>query len=378
MSFGLYIHIPFCLQQCTYCDFTTIPNDYSQHSAYVEDLLQEIKQRAAFIPKEEVKSIYFGGGTPSLISPNELSKIILEFSHQGFDLNSLEEITLEVNPGTLNQSLIEQYQSIGVNRFSVGVQTFSDQLLKKIGRLHSSEDSIQTLDLLNKNQLNYSFDLLFALPNQSIQELKTDLKLINLFSPPHISSYYLTIPKKHKLNKGRPLEEEELKMFDLVEEELEKGGYHQYEISNYSKPGFKSQHNSSAWYGGFYWGIGISAHSHLNISGDYYRFWNPNSMKLGKQNLLNYENPLNFPQNYIEKLSPIDRANDIVHTSLRLSEGFKLSSLSFLETIKISALEKQLNLLITSEFVSKIEDHYILTKKGRRTLNFVLEKLFIS
>lgn len=375
MGIGLYVHIPFCLQQCSYCDFTTRLDDSSLHQPYVENLVKEIITRSKFVPNKQVDSLYFGGGTPSLLNPAQLDSIIQTFKKEGFLFSQDAECTIEINPGTISPQQLDQYQKIGINRFSLGAQTFNDKMLKKIGRLHSKSDTIESIELLNSNKLNYSFDLLFALPEQSSSELINDLDKIAEYLPPHISSYYLTIPESHKLQKNRAPEEEQLVMFDLLEETLKKLGYEQYEISNFARNKSYAKHNLSAWLGGYYWGIGVSAHSHLNLGGDDFRFWNPNTNSawekaLKEQQIGNWQSPSLF-----EKLNLLDQTNDKVHTSLRLSRGLNIDAID--ESLR-KDLKDKIEQAKMADFLSLQNNHWVLTKKGRRLLNYVLEELFLS
>lgn len=378
MSLGIYVHIPFCLQQCPYCDFTTAENNYSLHHDYVENLLKEIDAKKAFTTNKNVQTIYFGGGTPSLLSPGNLQKILGSLPKSGFDLSNVKECTLEINPGTIDQNDIDRLTKLGFNRFSVGAQSFNDKLLSSIGRKHSGDDTRKTLDLLKQNDLNFSFDLMFALPGQTLEMLEADLKEISDFDPPHISTYYLTLPPKHKLNLGRPNEDLELEMFDRVEDHLACIGYDHYELSNHAKPDKKSLHNLSAWEGNEYLGLGVSAHSHLNQNGHYFRFWNSNSLEVWKKKLPKSKYISEMRESDYEKLSPLDRFNDAVHTRLRLKSGL---SMALLETIYSAAkpeLLKKLSHLEGEGLVCSQSNNYHLTRRGRRLLNYVLERLYIS
>lgn len=378
MSLGLYIHIPFCLQQCPYCDFTTLKDEPSLHQSYVDRLLKEIKIKSNIVERKSVSTIYFGGGTPSLLSNSQIMSIISCFSECGFEFEDDIEISLEINPGTIDQEKIDLYLESGINRFSIGVQTFDDKLLKTIGRKHDSKESFDSLSLLKKNDLNYSFDLLFSLPGQSYEILKRDLELIKNYEPPHISSYYLTIPQRHRLNHNRPSEDLDLKMFDLVENSLAEMGYEQYEISNYSKPSFHSRHNLNAWKNHEYLGIGISAHSHLKINSKNIRFWNPNTVAAWEKELNDFNDFESQNDRYVDLLSEYDIFNDIVHTSLRLNTGLNLKEIVAPTDYNFSHFQEELFNLSKQNYLSVKEDSFVLTKKGRRTLNFVLEKLFIT
>ncbi|MEE6248800.1 MAG: radical SAM family heme chaperone HemW [Bdellovibrionota bacterium] len=381
MAIGLYVHIPFCIQQCPYCDFSTEINQQENHHNYIELLKKEIALKSNWAADKNVRSLYFGGGTPSLVQPKYILSLIKEFEKYGFYFLEDVEITLEINPGTISEESLGEYLQMGVNRFSVGAQSFNDNILNKIGRKHSAQDTIKTLDLLNKHKLNYSFDLLFSLPGQSMKDLALDLATLNSFSPKHISTYYLTIPQRHSLNLNRPDEDTELEMFDFIEDKLDSYGFNQYEISNHALKNFESKHNYHTWLGGQYLGIGMSAHSFIEHNDDKFRFWNPNTTKAWEKSLevlkpkmkVSDQSPERF-----EKLTKIDHLNDFVHTGLRLKEGFSEKKLmESLDKEKQNEWILMANSLVEQNYLLR-DENISLTKKGKRMLNFVLEKLFIS
>ena len=174
MAFGVYVHIPYCLQRCSYCDFATFEwNQIIPPEKYIELVKKEIRDRSPLVHKatsqKKVDTVYFGGGTPSLIDAEHIVAVLDELAKQGFEISSDAEVTIEINPATIDPEKLKTYLAAGVNRFSVGAQTFNDQLLKAAGRKHSAQDTIQTLDLLHRHQVDFSFDLLFALPNEVCQ-----------------------------------------------------------------------------------------------------------------------------------------------------------------------------------------------------------------
>ncbi|MEK7357348.1 MAG: coproporphyrinogen-III oxidase family protein, partial [Bdellovibrionota bacterium] len=242
MAFGIYVHVPYCLQLCPYCDFTKYelgPKNTSgvAPDAYVELVRAEIRSRARGIPaKRALSSIYFGGGTPSLLEPSHILSIMTELANEGLRPERGAEFTIEIDPATCDQARLDAYLEMGINRFSVGAQTFDDRLLKVAGRKHTSRDTIELLDLLRRNSVNYSFDLLFALPSQTLDGLRDDLARTLSFGPSHLSAYCLNVPEGHKLSGGRAPEEEQVEMFDVIESTLADGGLPRYEISNFARP----------------------------------------------------------------------------------------------------------------------------------------------
>lgn len=382
MAFGIYIHIPYCIQRCPYCDFATYEKEkIPSFNSYVELLLEEIKQKSSAIPYKQVSTLFFGGGTPSLFDAELIKKIFVGLKEQGFFFSNPAEITIEINPATLDPKKIEGYLELGINRFSVGAQTFQDRLLKKIGRKHSVLETVETINLLKKYKTNYSLDLLFALPNQTLDELNDDLDKMIQLSPHHISAYYLTIPESNPLSLGRPLEAKQLQMFESVYEKLTKSGLLQYELSNFAVPGYESKHNLLYWTDESYWGIGLSAHSYINGNWGL-RFWNPKGYseyeQLIKRNWgLNFSSPVkNLSKNSYELLKKYESLTDFCHTSLRLSRGLSVFALQkkFGSSI-LNPVFKELKKLQHESLVENRAEHYYLSKTGKLISNKVFERL---
>lgn len=334
MSFGLYIHIPYCLQKCHYCDFTTFDlNHKISMDQYTKLIMSELQARAKTISHKKISSLYFGGGTPSLLPAEHILAIRTEISRVGFELEKNAEVTIEINPGTIDQEKLDLYLAAGINRFSVGVQTFNDTYLKNCGREHSAQNSRETLQLLKKNNVNLSFDLLFGLPNQTSVDLLSDLKELLSFSPQHVSLYNLTVPAQHKMNAFRASDEQQADMFQLIDETLSATGIFRYELSNFARPGFESKHNQLYWSDCPYWGIGISSHSYLPELGLWgTRFWNPTSYK---EYLEQIDAPTPtvtqfydaLPERQIEHLQLHESLTDYCHTQLRMMRGLSSAKL---------------------------------------------------
>lgn len=330
--FGIYIHIPFCIQRCHYCDFATYAKDQiAPNTDYVDHLIQEARMRRSLIPYKKVDSVYFGGGTPSLLPAEEIGRILSALQDLDFEFTNNCEITLEVNPATLDSQKSKLLKSFGVNRLSVGSQTFDDELLKACNREHNSEQTLQTLSLIADDFDNYSLDLLFSLPKQNMPGLAKDLEVVKKVSPPHVSAYCLTLPNKHPMNEGRCSEEEQIEMFDVIKMELKSLGLDRYEISNFSRPGRASVHNSIYWTDHSYWGLGLSAHSYLNKPDWGHRFWNPSSYEtyLSMVKALKDASSIveSYPKGSWEKLSREASLTDFCHTHLRLQSGLQRNSL---------------------------------------------------
>lgn len=267
----LYIHIPFCLNKCIYCDFFSIPYDESISGAYIDALEQELIRRK--MEMGEVETIYIGGGTPSVLSDQELTRL-LHVIDKNLALSDRCEITVEMNPCTVSRVKVDRLIGEGVNRFSLGVQSFFDRELYFLGRLHSASDSSHAIDIIREAGVkNLSIDLLYAIPGQSLKDWTATLSKAIAISPEHISTYELT-PEKgtplHQLlyrsdGEGRYFnqcdEEAIVRMYETTIEILTDAGYIHYEISNFSKPSFECRHNLNCWDRGEYAGIGAGAHS---------------------------------------------------------------------------------------------------------------------
>lgn len=337
--FGIYVHIPYCLQICTYCDFVKFEShDLPPSNDYVSLLRQELTTRAAAFGPRELTSIYFGGGTPSLFSPEEILAVIGAIANEGFSLKVDGEVTLEVNPGTINEDALDQFLKIGITRFSVGAQTFDESLLTVTGRKHSVADTVTTLEMLRKRKANYSFDLLFGLPGQSLRGVRDDVAKALEFEPSHLSAYNLTVPLKHPLNRGRASDDEQAEMFETIEADLAAAGVFRYEVSNFARPGFESEHNRLYWSDEAYWGIGVGAHSYIprgdssgvdTLAPWGLRFWNPATMTSYSKELESATGPLfwnSLKEDRLEKLKANEALTDFCHTALRSQEGLSMTS----------------------------------------------------
>lgn len=334
MAFGIYVHIPYCIQRCSYCDFATYEkSSILPPSEYIEFVKKEIRVYGPLLKDQVVDTIYFGGGTPSLVEAELIISLLEELKRQGFSFSPQIEITIEINPATIDERKLDLYLEKGINRFSVGAQTFRDDLLKRVGREHDSQDTRNTLEILARRSLNYTFDLLFALPGQTLEDLANDLEIVRGFSPNHLSAYCLTVPDGHPLARVRLPEGEQLEMFALMEHKLGEMGLARYEISNFARPGFESRHNMIYWTDEDYWGVGLGAHSYVKgRAGWGQRFWNPNNI----QQYLNKINELPSSvgsltegrhSDHYENLTENQSLTDFCHTFLRTTRGLSLREL---------------------------------------------------
>jgi oxygen-independent coproporphyrinogen-3 oxidase len=265
----LYIHIPFCIRKCIYCDFFSVLYDESVAKTYIDALCQELYLKKDF--STTLKSIYIGGGTPSLL-PSDCFRQLFNCLRNNVNFSSSAEITVEANPGTINESKINTMLSLGVNRLSIGIQSFNNDELKTLGRIHSSEDASRSIEIIKKEGINnFSVDLMYGIPGQTMDSWHNSISTAVGLSPTHISAYELTpeentplykLIQSHKID--MPDEELILEMYNHAIDYFASCGYEHYEISNFALPGFKCMHNLNYWDRGEYIGVGAGAHSFIN------------------------------------------------------------------------------------------------------------------
>ncbi|MBB5173954.1 radical SAM family heme chaperone HemW [Texcoconibacillus texcoconensis] len=268
---AVYVHVPFCEQICHYCDFNKFYYQYQPVDEYLQCCDQEMKRVTSLYPPEEIRSIYVGGGTPTALKSTELDKLLSSIAHHFPKRASDIEYTVEINPGNVGVEELKQLKQRGVNRLSIGAQTFNEQLLKKIGRDHAPGDVERTIKAARKVGFNnISIDLMYALPGQTLEGFRDTLAEAFRLDVDHVSSYALKIEAKtvfyQRWKQGvlpLPSEETEAEMFQVLIEEMEKNGYSQYEISNFAKRGYESVHNLTYWNNEGYYGVGAGAHSYM-------------------------------------------------------------------------------------------------------------------
>ncbi len=326
---GIYIHIPFCRKRCHYCDFYKT-TDFGQKFRLVKGLITELESRASEMASEEINTVYLGGGTPSVLQVGELDEL-LKTIDKNYSLRSDAEITIEANPDDINETKLTALRKIGYNRISIGIQSFAEADLKLMNRRHDSGQAVLAVETAKKSGFkNISIDLIYGLPNQNLQEWKSNVLQAIELDVQHISAYHLTYHEGtvfyDNLKKGHLKElpdEISLQQFEILVQLLNEAGFEQYEISNFCKPGFYSQHNSSYWKSKKYLGIGPSAHSFDLTS----RRWNVSSISKYLSGLENNE-----PYSESEILTKQDRYNDYIITGLRtiwgISEEFIQSEFS--------------------------------------------------
>lgn len=314
---AIYIHIPFCEQACHYCDFH-FSTSLKKKDQVVQMLCRELELRKDELPGAEYQTIYFGGGTPSLLTSEELERIF-ETIYSNFNIAENPEITLEANPDDLSEEKIKMLAASKINRLSIGVQSFFEEDLKLMNRAHNAGEALESIQLAKKYFDNISIDLIYGVPGMSNERWKENLKISLELGVPHISSYALTVEPNTALQKFiekgtvKPVDDEAARRhFEILVETLTKNGFEHYEFSNFGKPGYFSQNNTAYWLGKPYLGIGPSAHSYDgNV-----RKWNVSNNSLyikamEKDNL----------SQQVEELSTADKFNEYVMTRLRTKFG---------------------------------------------------------
>lgn len=382
---GLYIHIPFCKHKCQYCDFKSYSGKENLIDQYIKWLKFELKgvgegNRLDYENKLDdlaiVKTIYIGGGTPSFIDSKYITEI-LQICKENYTIGEKAEITIEVNPGTVDQEKLIAYKESGINRLSIGLQSTQDRLLEKIGRIHTYKDFVNTYQMARRVGFkNINVDLMLGLPEQSLQDLEKSLNEILELNPEHISVYSLIIeegtPFYEKMKKGQiklPDDEEERKMYWLVKNRLEQKGYIHYEISNFAKPGFESKHNLSCWNQEEYIGIGSSAHSYTNNV----RYSNIDSIEDYIKNYEEDKGTDNFIFN--EKQNKGSKMKEFMMLGLRKIQGIHIQDFKnkFGEN-PIYVYRKELEKLINEDLLEIDGDIIKLTDKGIDLANLVWEE----
>lgn len=319
-SFSLYIHIPFCDRKCYYCDFTSFPRKGRDINKYIAYLIKELSMYKERFSDYNLETIFLGGGTPSVINESYI-KEILDYIYSNYNVESLKEITIEVNPGTITKEKAKAYKSFGINRVSIGLQSLNDHLLRMIGRIHNYYDIKNSIEIFrNAGFTNINVDLIFGLPEQNLEDIDNTLKQLIEYDVEHISYYGLILEEGTLLNewykKGLitlPNEDLERQMYHRIVDFLTKNNYIHYEISNFSKDGYQCKHNLTYWKIKPYLGVGINSHS--NSFGK--RFWNTSDLD-------NYYEMLSRNKLPIEGEEIIDRDMEIAEYSimgLRLIDG---------------------------------------------------------
>ena len=373
---GFYLHIPFCKSKCIYCDFNSFAQKDDCIEPYIKAVKKEIEEYAKQNKDVLIKTIYIGGGTPSYIKEKYIKEII-ETIRSNFEIIPNAEITIEINPGTVNRRKLNTYYKAGINRLSIGLQSTNDKLLKQLGRVHDFEDFLETLRLANTIGFsNISADCMIGLPNQTIYDVEETLNVLINLRLTHISVYSLIVepntPLEKKINSGElklPDEEIERYMYWFAKRKLEENGYLHYEISNFAKPLFRSKHNLDCWNQKEYKGFGVSASSYENGI----RYTNISNIEKYVENVQNGQ----FKRNYIveEKQDREAMMKEYMLLGLRKITGVSINQFrKKFGTIPIFKYNKEITKLSNEGLIESNGINIRLTKKGLDLANLVWEE----
>ena len=379
---GIYLHIPYCIKKCSYCAFNSIPSNGVSRQ-YLQALYKEIGWTSSLFNLKEylVDTLYFGGGTPSLLAPEELEGLLGRIG-SSYKLEEKAEITLELNPTAQDKININGYRSAGINRLSIGIQSFDEQNLSFLGRLHSAREA--ELSFIRAREAgfdNISIDLICGLPGQKISDVISDLERALKLGPEHISLYLLSIEEGTPLYSAAeegifsPLVDEmQVEIYQSASEYLQINGYTRYETSNYALNGFESKHNMRYWKGEDYIGLGAGAHSFIADIGWGMRWWN---VKPPDEYIKNIDSAM-LPLEELELLERRDAIRETVLTSLRTSVGLseeivkKKFGISLFEAISEDAMK-----ILLDDIYKNEEGHIILTEKGALMADEIAARLLI-
>ena len=377
----LYIHIPFCVKKCAYCDFLSGPASNQQIEEYVQALIEEIRYYKEFVKKYEVSTVFWGGGTPSLLTGEQM-KALMEALGQTFFIRQNAEITMEANPGTVTVEKLLACQKAGINRISFGLQSVNNEELKMLGRIHTYEEFLESYEAARKAGFqNINVDLISAIPKQTVSSWEQTLQTIISLQPEHISAYSLiveegtTFAKLYgegcKLEHLLPMEEDERRMYERTEELLREAGYHRYEISNYAKEGNECQHNLGYWERKEYLGLGLGASSLIEET----RFHNTDETE---EYLRDASNPILLRRGQ-EKLDRQEQMEEFVFLGLRKIRGIQEEKFTemFGEDIW-DCYGKNLERVIKEGLLEREEGVLRLTRKGIDVSNYVFYEILLD
>lgn len=375
MALGIYLHIPFCLQKCLYCDFASSANAEELHAPYAAALCNQINAQGS---RAEADTVYMGGGTPTVLTVRQLEEITAALS-ASFRLAADTEFTIEANPGTVDREKLTRLRQSGVNRVSFGVQSFSDRLLKRIGRAHTAAQARTAIAEAREAGFDHiSLDLMYGLPGQTLEDVKDSVRQADALAVRHISVYGLKIEPGTPFAAMRenrklelPSEEAEEMMYDYIMETLPRIGFHRYEISNFAKPGYESRHNMKYWRDAPYIGLGAAAHSYI-----------------GARRMSNVCDARTYISRAAEGKSPIDEIEELDEPTLM--EEFCFLALRTREGISIEAFNEKFNCnfftvyghsiseLKSRALIAEDDGRIFLTDLGMKFGNRVFEKFLLK
>ncbi|MGB0945467.1 MAG: radical SAM family heme chaperone HemW [Pseudoalteromonas marina] len=372
---SLYVHVPWCVQKCPYCDF----NSHGQkgdipEAEYVQHLIDDLKADLHLVQGRKIHSIFIGGGTPSLLTGDAYTRLLSEVDSL-IGLTDNCEITLEANPGTVETGRFKEYVKAGINRISIGIQSLQSDKLKALGRIHGANEATYAAEQAKEAGLNsFNLDLMHGLPGQTLDDALSDLKQIIALDPPHISWYQLTIEPNTQFASKPPTLPQDETLWDIQEQGqalLAKAGYIQYEISGYAKPGYQCQHNLNYWRFGDYLGIGCGAHGKVTNA---------------KTGIITRTEKVKHPRGYMDMVKPYlykswhveqdDLAFEFFMNRFRLVEPCPIEDYSALTNQPLQSQQPALNKAINTGLLIEKDGHWQVSLKGHRFLNDLLE-LFV-
>ncbi|WP_288984713.1 radical SAM family heme chaperone HemW [uncultured Pseudoalteromonas sp.] len=368
---SLYVHVPWCVQKCPYCDF----NSHGQkgdipETEYVQHLIDDLKADLHLVQGRKIHSIFIGGGTPSLLTGAAYTRLLKEVDSL-IGLSDNCEITLEANPGTVEIGRFKDYVKAGINRISIGVQSMQNDKLKALGRIHGADEASYAAQQANEAGLNsFNLDLMHGLPGQSLDDALSDLKQIIALNPPHISWYQLTIEPNTQFASKPPTLPQDETLWDIQEQGqalLAQAGYQQYEISGYAKPGYQCQHNLNYWRFGDYLGIGCGAHGKVTDA---------------KTGVITRTEKVKHPRGYMDIIKPYlykswqveqdDLAFEFFMNRFRLIEPCPINDFNALTQQPLQSQQHALDKAINAGLLTKTDSHWHVTLQGQRFLNDLL------
>ncbi|MFI0488308.1 MAG: radical SAM family heme chaperone HemW [Yersinia sp. (in: enterobacteria)] len=366
---SLYIHIPWCVQKCPYCDFNShaLKGDVP-HQEYVEHLLADLDADVPLVNDREVSTIFIGGGTPSLLSAEAMQQL-LDGVRTRLPVSADAEITMEANPGAVEADRFSGYQRAGINRISIGVQSFSAQKLTRLGRVHGPDEAKRAAELATSlNLRSFNLDLMHGLPDQSLEEALDDLRQAIALNPPHLSWYQLTIEPNTGFSSRPPVLPGDDALWDIFQQGhqlLSAAGYQQYETSAYARPGYQCQHNLNYWRFGDYLGMGCGAHGKITFSdGRILR-------------TIKTRHPRGFMQGkYLDKqyeVEATDRPFEFFMNRFRLLEPAPRNDFTYFTGLDESVIRQQLDEALAKEYLIETDEYWQVTEKGTLFLNSLLE-----
>ncbi len=368
---SLYVHIPWCARKCPYCDF----NSHEARGAipekeYVAALIHDLEMALPQIWGRKVYTVFFGGGTPSLLSGESIAEILRNV-RMLLPLSLDAEITLEANPGTVEAERFAAYRDAGVNRLSIGIQSFNDAHLQALGRIHSADESKRAIDIAQRHFDNLNLDLMYALPKQSLEQAQQDVQTALTFAPQHLSCYHLTLEPNtlfHRNPPSLPDDDAGSDMQQRIEEMLAVAGFQHYETSAFAQPHKRSRHNLNYWKFGDYLGIGAGAHSKLSFPDRIIRqarYKQPQAymQQVAKQQPIQVEN----------EVSAAELGFEFMMNALRLNEGFDSTLYGERTSLSLLGIQRELELAERRGLLSRDHQHIAPTRLGQRFLNDLLE-----